>query len=201
MGFQKTAGRIFTIPMVPSLRMQNSYSPTFKKCNSTLQMKYYSEVFQSGKRRSSGCSQLAQQLRRKEAQTSPRFFRNNGCTQLGANCFHSDVFFISKTSCFPLPNHYVTVNHWWPSSSETKNRAGCRERLVLREPLLCSAPGLQSNSKHITTPLSALDAPGSHQLSLPRWLFLWRCVHRLTGVPRNHVNKSCVSMQWSLNTE
>lgn len=68
------AGRIFTLQIVLSLRRQNSYNPTFKMCSSTSQLKYYRKVFRSCMRKSMGCSQLAQQLRRKEAQTSPPAF-------------------------------------------------------------------------------------------------------------------------------
>lgn len=53
--FQKIAWRTFTAQIALSLRTQNRCTPTFKMHNNILQLKYYSRIFQSSERKSSGC--------------------------------------------------------------------------------------------------------------------------------------------------
>lgn len=157
------------------LGRQNSYSPTFKMCNHTLQLKYYTKIHWSCKKHElfTTCSTTQE---REGTNFTPCFIKT--CTHLGATCFHSDVFFTSKPSHFPLLNHCVTVNHWWSSAVGPKiglgtERGWGRGNLSYVPVFL----GLPSNSEQAVLPPNTSDPPGSNHLSLLHGLFLQCCTH------------------------
>lgn len=191
-GFQKIAGRIFTIQISLNWAGRVATVPPLK-CVTVLYSWNITGKF-SGAVKSTGCSQLAQQLRREQAQTSPPALSKH------AHIWEPPAFTVmlsspAKPSHFPLLNHCVTVNHWWSSAAGPKIGLGAekgwgRGNLSYVQPWVSQATVSRLFYLQILQfLLGAITSPCSTG---------YFCGAALT-VPRSCGKESRISMRWSLH--